>query len=97
MDANGSNVRRLTPPSLGAATPSWSPDGFKIAFSSHCCTGQNSDIWVIGHDGRGLTRITGSCVGDCDDWEYLNSFPSWSPDGGAMTFGQAMDTPEPGI
>lgn len=97
VDADGSNVRRLTPPRLGATTPSWSPDGLKIAFSTNCCTGQNSDIWVIGHDGRGLTRITNGCVRDCDDWGYLNSFPSWSPDGGAIAFGQAMVTPARGI
>ena len=97
MDADGANVRQLTPRALGATTPSWSPDGSKIAFSSDCCTGQNSDIWVIGHDGRGLIRITNSCVGDCGDWEYLNSFPSWSTDGGSIAFSQAMDTPALGI
>lgn len=97
VDADGSNVRRLTPPRLGATTPSWSPDGLKIAFSTNCCTGQNSDIWVIGRDGRGLARITNSCVQDCDDWGYLNSFPSWSPDGGAIVFGQGMVTPARGI
>jgi Tol biopolymer transport system component len=97
MDADGSNIRRLTPPDIGARAPSWSPDGLKIAFSSNCCTGRNSDIWVIGRDGRGLTGITNSCVQDCGDWGYLNSFPSWSPDGGAIAFGQAMVTPARGI
>jgi TolB protein len=97
MDTDGSNIRRLTPPLLGAAEPSWSAEGSKIAFSSNCCTGQNSDIWVIGRDGRGLTRITNSCVEDCVDWDYLNSSPSWSPEGEAIAFSQTMDTPVRGI
>ena len=97
MDADGSNIRRLTPPDIGAHAPNWSPDGLRIAFSSNCCTGQNSDVWLIGRDGRGLTRITKSCVQGCDDWGYLNSFPSWSPDGGSIAFSQAMATPARGI
>jgi TolB protein len=97
MGADGSNVRRLTPSDLGAHTPSWSPDGSKIAFSSNCCSGKNSDIWTIGSDGLGLTRVTAGCGRNCNPWDYLNSFPSWSPDGRSIAFAQAMDTPNRGI
>ena len=37
MNADGSNVRRLTRPGLIATSPEWSPDGSRIVFTTHCC------------------------------------------------------------
>ena len=48
--------------------PSWSPDGSHIVFSSD--RGGNTDLYVIGADGRGLRQLT---VHDS-----IDSHPTWS-------------------
>ncbi|MFN2525648.1 MAG: hypothetical protein ABR505_05210 [Actinomycetota bacterium] len=61
--------------------PDWSPDGTRIAFDAvrNVETGRPSaDIWVIGIDGDGLTKLTQS---GADDFG-----PSWSPDGKEIAF-----------
>jgi Tol biopolymer transport system component len=89
MNADGSNVRRLTPPEIGAFYASWSPDGSKIAFASHCCDPQNVDIWVINLDGNELKRLTGSAQTDGDiPIAYADRYLSWSPEGNAIVFWQ---------
>ena len=50
-------------------TPSWSPDGGRIAFSS--ARDGNSEIYVMNADGSGQTRLT-------DDPENDRE-PSWAP------------------
>ncbi len=83
MDANGSNVVRLTGrsknslPSLGYyyTHPAWSPDGKKIAF------GYGEAIYVMNADGTSPVKIT-------DVYQFYPSeiSPSWSPDGKYITF-----------
>jgi Tol biopolymer transport system component len=81
MDADGSNIRRLTPPAPGAVSANWSPDGEKVAFSTHCCNPQNNEIWAINADGRRLAQVTDANGGTMDDL-----YPSWSPQGDAIAF-----------
>jgi dipeptidyl aminopeptidase/acylaminoacyl peptidase len=50
-------------------SPSWSPDGARLAFSS--TRDGNAEIYVVGADGSGLTRITRNAVADFT--------PAWRP------------------
>lgn len=88
MNADGSNIRELTPPVLEAWVPDWSPDGTKIAFSTRSSYPPNTvtqQIWVINRDGTGLRQLT--FPGASHD-----VFPSWSPQGNAIAF--ERDTPD---
>ena len=71
MDADGSNVVRLTTSPALDRFPIFSPDGTKIAFTSN--RDGNTEIYVMNADGTDQTRITNRPGGD--------SQPNWSPDG----------------
>ena len=74
----------LTPASLSARQPDWSPDGTKIAFSTHCRNPQNEEIWTVDSKGGVLQRLT------TNGHEYFagphDFHPSWSPEGNAIVF-----------
>ena len=70
MNADGKNNKRLT--NQDGASPSWSPNGRKIAFESSR-SGRHSEIYVMEADGRNQKRLTYD-FGD-------NRDPAWSPDG----------------
>lgn len=88
MDFDQSQIRRLTPAPLAARQPDWSPDGSRLAFSSHCRgldgNPQNEEIWVVNAEGDALHHLTNN--GD----EYFSGphdfHPSWSPEGNAIVF-----------
>jgi TolB protein len=72
MNADGSEVTRLTNNSGFALNPSWSPDGKKIAFTSGGESFTNpSEIYVMNADGSEQERLT--------DNRVLGTEPSWSP------------------
>src|SRR6266542_2415264 len=60
----------------------WSPDGTKIAFTSHPPSDPinptNAEIYLMNPDGTGLTRLTYN--------DYEERAPSWSPDGSRIVF-----------
>lgn len=63
-------------------SPSWSPDGLRVAFTREDdpATGASS-IWVVGADGTGAARLPGSAAG----WAG-SMMPLWSPDGSRIAF-----------
>jgi hypothetical protein len=76
----------------------WSPDGSRIAFSStrdrngedcfeETCS-PRSELYVMGSDGSGATRLTDS-VGDDDK-------PDWSSDGSSIAFRSSRNSPTGG-
>src|ERR687897_612474 len=77
IDADGTDDVNLTPGNTSNnLEPSWSPDSFKIAFSSDR-TG-NGDIYVMDFDGSNVRRLTSDAAGE--------RHPTWSPDGRQIAF-----------
>ena len=58
MDADGSNATRLTNRPGGDYSPSWSPDGKRIAFASDRAGTGTNDVYVMNADGSQVSRIT---------------------------------------
>jgi Tol biopolymer transport system component len=82
MNADGSELTRLTDHPEKDRAPAWSPDRQQIAFQS----GRNSDNWgiyVMNADGSGQTPLTGQTTNDLG--------PSWSPDGRQIAFTSERD------
>ncbi len=67
VNADGSGLRQITPPGVGALSAQWSPNAALIAFSSCCGI---SHAWVVHPNGTALRRVTPS--------RFLT--PVWSPD-----------------
>jgi len=102
MDIDGSGVTQLTsntdqdgaagpdPMGLGfgISTPSWSPDGTKIAFTSDR-DGGDLDIFIMNADGSGVIQLTSSSADDYD--------PFWLPGGGEIAFVSDRDGGVPQI
>lgn len=81
-NADGSMPSRLTPPSMTATLPAWSPDGKQIAFvASIPPPSQGRDqIFVMNRDGTDIRQLTNDPA-----WEAC-FHPSWSPDGQRIAF-----------
>ena len=77
VDADGSDAVNLTPENSSMnIEPSWSPDSFRIAFTSSR-TG-NGDIYVMDFDGGNVRRLTNDAAAE--------RHPTWSPDGKHIAF-----------
>ena len=78
MDADGSDVRQVTPDKEGRSLsqPAWSPDGRQLVYvdggsTSSAVASRYGSLFVIEDDGSGDRRLTSSPDAD----------PDWSPDG----------------
>src|SRR5580765_2042802 len=93
-DSDGSNVRQLGATPLHGVSAAWSPDGTRLAFVSfddannpRCPADMqcppSGELYVVGADGGGLTRLTRSKADD--------EHPSWSPEGTRLAFASGFD------
>jgi len=73
MNADGSQVIRLTDDPQVDADPDWSPDGARIAFRSR--RDGSSDIFVMNPDGSGIKNLVRDPADSFDD-EFA---PDWRP------------------
>jgi uncharacterized repeat protein (TIGR01451 family) len=97
MDVDGNDVRDLvpdlaTPLAYMELQPRWSPDGARIVFVSNrdrpdvvCPQCFAHDLYTIGADGTGLSRIPR---------EGSETSVAWSPDGGSLAY---VETPDPTV
>ena len=86
MDADGGNQRNLTNHPDRDSSPSWSPDGKRIVFSSDRDRGEaahNTEIYAMDDDGGNQERLTSNLTED--------QHPSWSPDGKRIAFSARRD------
>jgi len=82
VNIDGTGLKRLTPWSLDAANPDWSPDGREILFNPYYDPhrGKFSNVYSMRPDGSQKTRLTHAPPG-------VQSFaPAWSPDGTKIVF-----------
>ena len=82
MNADGSNVRRLTHNDDHADwLPSWSPDGSQIVFTSD--RDGDFEVFVMNADGTDQRQLTHNLS--------FETAPSWSPDGTRIAFTSDSD------
>lgn len=78
MNADATQLTRLTNTSGAEISPAWSPDGLQIAFISWPEDGSSAAIYTMKADGSERIRLTHTTK-DASD-------PAWSPDGSKFAF-----------
>jgi TolB protein len=82
VNVDGTGLKRLTPWSLDAGNPDWSPDGREILYNPYWDPhpGKFANVFSMRPDGRHRTQLTHTRPG-------VQSFaPAWSPDGAKIVF-----------
>jgi Tol biopolymer transport system component len=72
INADGTDLTRLTHAPRPEFDPTWSPDGAQIAFRSE--RNGESEIWIMNADGSGQRRLARGLS------------PAWSPDGSKIAY-----------
>jgi Tol biopolymer transport system component len=86
INADGTDLTRLTRSPWPEFDPSWSPDGTQIGFRSE--RAGDPEIWLMNADGSGQRRLTHGLS------------PAWSPDGSEIAYaspGEELCPPGPGL
>jgi hypothetical protein len=96
MNADGTGLVPLTDFALPASnfSPSWSPDGSKIAFTSTRGGPRRAEIWLMNADGTNLIKLTAAVqIFDDPSGPFFSNdeTPSWSPDGTKIVFSSDRD------
>jgi TolB protein len=82
MDADGTNLKRVTDSPEAEQNPSWSPDGRQLAFVAFTKEGGASitraKIYLVNVDGSGRRILI--------DDRMTDLFPAWSPDGQRIAY-----------
>jgi Tol biopolymer transport system component len=82
---NGRGARALTSNRVGDLSPSWSPDGSLIAFSSSRPSSGASELWTMRSDGTAERRVRRAA--DPSGYPvWADGSPSWSPDGNWLVY-----------
>ena len=81
VDADGTNLTKLSRDGANSDDPAWSPDGTRIAFSSD--RDGLAEIYVMDADGSNVVRLT--------DDGYHDYCPVWSPDDERIAFTSDRD------
>jgi len=77
MPAGGGDAVNLTNSQANDGSPTWSPDGQRLAFTSDR-DGDAGDIWLMNIDGSDPVNLTQNAAMDIS--------PAWSPDGRWIAF-----------
>jgi Tol biopolymer transport system component len=89
---DGSDLRQLSHDAVVERAPSWSPDGARVLFAETTATtfenrDYGQDLFVMDADGSDRRQLT--------EWQGLDSFAVWSPDGAWIAFASDREaTPE---
>lgn len=84
IDADGSNLTRLTDLDDRVGQPVWSPDGQRIAFVRRI-QGMYMEIWGMNADGGEMAHIP-------TNQQLVDTEPAWSPDGSQIAFTSNIDS-----
>lgn len=77
-------ARQLTTLGGRVSSPTWAPDGIRLAFVSDF--DGDAEIWTITEDGNNIRQITNNSGIDKD--------PVWSPDGALIAFASDQESPD---